>query len=227
MSDLISQATRARFGAAIVALAPAVMLAGLFAHPYIATLPDEAAVAEAVAADTTYWGLVHLTATVASGLLVLAFLAIRSYLREVGEERWSILALPFIVMGGTLFAVLPGMEFAPLAAAKAGADAEAAQAALASWFIPIMVTGAITFAVGVFAFAKGIANSRVLSRRLTWVVVGALVVLAISRVVPVGAVQFYVQGAAGVVALWPLAYEMWKRPEAARPAGQPRPMPAA
>lgn len=227
MSDLMSQATRARFGAAIVALAPAVMLAGLFAHPYIATLPDEAAVAEAVAADTTYWGLVHLTATVASGLLVLAFLAIRSYLREAGEERWSILALPFIVMGGTLFAVLPGMEFAPLAATKAGADAEAAQAALASWFIPIMVTGASTFAVGVFAFAKGIANSRVLSRRLTLVVVGALVVLAISRLVPVGAVQFYLQGAAGVVALWPLAYKMWKRPEAAQLAGQPQPMPAA
>jgi hypothetical protein len=223
----MSQATRARFGAAIVALAPAVMLAGLFAHPYIATLPDEAAVAEAVAADTTYWGLVHLTAAVASGLLVLAVLAIRSYLREAGEERWSILALPFIVMGSTLFAVLPGMEFAPLAAAKAGADAEAAQAALASWFIPIMVTGAITFAVGVFAFAKGIANSRVLSRRLSRLVVGALVVMAISRLVPVGAVQFYVQGAAGVVALWPLAYEMWRHPEAARSAGQPRPMPAA
>jgi hypothetical protein len=227
MSNPISQATRARLGAAIVALAPAVMLAGLFAHPYIATLPDEAGVAEAVAADTTYWGLVHLTAAVASGLLVLAFLAIRSYLREAGEERWSILALPFIVVGSTLFAVLPGMEFVPLVATEAGADAEAAQAALAPWFIPIMVTGAITFAVGVFAFANGIANSRVLSRRLTWLVVGALVVLAISRLVPVGVVQFYVQGAAGIVALWPLAYGMGKRPEAARPAGQPRPMPAA
>jgi hypothetical protein len=227
MSNPISATTRARLGAAIVALAPAVMLAGLFAHPYIATLPDEAGVAEAVAADTTYWGLVHLTAAVASGLLVLAFLALRSYLREAGEERWSILALPFIVVGSTLFAVLPGMEFVPLVATEAGADAEAAQAALAPWFIPIMVTGAITFAVGVFAFAKGIANSRVLSRRLTWLVVGALVVLAISRLVPVGVVQFYVQGAAGIVALWPLAYGMGKRPEAARPAGQPRPMPAA
>jgi hypothetical protein len=220
----MSATTRAQFRAAIVAIAPAVMLAGLFAHPYIATLPDEAAVAEAVAADTTYWGLVHLTAAVASGLLVLAFLAIRSYLRDAGEERWSVLALPFIVVGGTLFAVLPGMEFVPLAAAEAGADAEAAQAALAPWFIPIQMTGAITFAVGVFAFAKGIANSRVLSRRLTWLVVGALVVMAVSRLVPVGAVQFYVQGAAGVVALWPLAYEMWKHPEAARPAGQPRPI---
>lgn len=50
MSDLMSQAMRARFGAGIAALAPAVMLAGLIAHSYIATLPDE----EAVAADTTY-----------------------------------------------------------------------------------------------------------------------------------------------------------------------------
>src|SRR5215207_3049938 len=173
MSNPISATTRARFGAFIVALAPAVMLAGLFAHPYIATLPDEAAVAAAVTADTTRWGLAHLTVGVASGLVVLAFLAIRSYLRDAGEERWSILALPFIVVGGTLFAVLPGMEFAPLAAAEAGADVEAAQAALAPWFIPILVTGAITFAVGVFAFAKGIADSQVLSRRLAWLVVGA------------------------------------------------------
>jgi hypothetical protein len=200
------------------------MLVGLFAHPYIATLPDEAAIAEAVAADTTWWGLVHLTAGVASGLLVLAFLAVRSYLREAGEERWSILALPFIVMGSTLFTVLPGMEFAPLAAAEAGVDGEAIQAALAPWFIPILVTGATTFAVGVFAFAKGIADSRILSRRLSRLVVGALVVMAISRLVPVGAVQFYVQGVAGIVALWPLAYEMWKRPEAARAAGQPQPI---
>ena len=60
---------------------------GTVRAPLHATLPDEAAVAEAVAADTTYWGLVHLTAAVASGLLVLAFLAIRSYLQEAGEER--------------------------------------------------------------------------------------------------------------------------------------------
>ncbi len=223
----MSEATRARFGASIVALAPAVMLVGLFAHPYIATLPDEAAIAEAVTADTTYWGLVHLTAGVASGLLVLAFLAIRSYLREASEECWSTLALPFIVMGSTLFAFLPGMEFAPLAAAEAGGDVQATQAALAPWFLPVLVTGAATFAIGVFAFAKGIADSRILSRRLSRLVVGALVVMAVARLVPVGAVQFYVQAATGIVVLWPLAYEMWKHPEAARPAGQPRPMPAA
>ncbi len=64
-----------------------------------------------------------------------------------------------------------------------------------------------------------------MSRRLSRLVVGALVVLAVARFVPVGAVQLYVQGAAGIVALWPLAYEMWRHPEA-RPAEQPRPVPA-
>jgi hypothetical protein len=131
-------------------------------------------------------------------------------------------------MGSMLFAFPPAMEIAMLAAAEEGADLQAVLTALDSWFFPILLTAAVTFAIGVFAFAKGIADSRILSRRLTWLVVGALVVMAVARLVPVGAVQFYVQGVAGIVALWPLAYEMWKHPEAARPpAGQPRPMPAA
>jgi hypothetical protein len=227
MSNPISATTRARFGAAIVAIAPAVLLFAFVYHPYIANLTDKAAVAAALASDTTRWGFSHLAVGLGSGLVVLAFLAIRSYLREAGEERWSVLALPFIVMGSTLFAFPPAMEIAMLAADEEGADLQAVLTALDSWFFPILLTAAVTFAIGVFAFAKGIADSRILSRRLTWLVVGALVVMAVARLVPVGAVQFYVQGAAGIVALWPLAYEMWKRPEAARPAGQPRPMPAA
>jgi hypothetical protein len=210
MSNPISATTRARFGAAIVAIAPAVLLFAFVYHPYIANLTDKAAVAAALASDTTRWGFSHLAVGLGSGLVVLAFLAIRSYLREAGEERWSVLALPFIVMGSMLFAFPPAMEIAMLAAAEEGADLQAVLTALDSRFFPILLTAAVTFAIGVFAFAKG-----------------ALVVMAVARLVPVGAVQFYVQGAAGIVALWPLAYEMWKRPEAARPAGQPRPMPAA
>jgi hypothetical protein len=221
-----TETTSARFRAAIVAIAPAVLLAGLVSHPHIGMgPPDPAAVAVAVVSDTTHWGLAHLTVSVGSGLAILAFLAIRSYLREAGEERWSALAVPFIVIGSTLFAVLPGMEFAPLAAAETGGDVRAAQAALIPWFAPILMTSAATFALGVLGFAKGIARSGVLSPRLTWLVVGALAVMAAARFVPMNAVQFYVQGTAGIVALWPLAYEMWMYPEA-RPVGQPRPMPA-
>jgi hypothetical protein len=214
----MSSTTRARLRAAIVAIAPAVLLAAFVYHPYIADITDKAAVAAALAAHTTHWGAVHLAVGVGSGLVVLAFLAIRSYLREAGEDRWSILALPFIVMGSTLFAFLPAMEIAMMAAGEAGADVEAALIAMDPWFFPILLAAAITFALGVLGFAMGIVRSGVLGPRLTWIVVGALVVMAAARFVPLGA-ALYVGGAGAIVALWPLAYEMWKHPEAARPAG--------
>jgi hypothetical protein len=162
--------------------------------------------------------LSHLAVGVGSGLVVLAFLAIRSYLREAGEERWSILALPFIVMGSTLFAFLPAMEIAMLGAAEAGADVQAVLIAMDPWFFPTFLAAALIFALGVLGFAMGIVRSGVLGPRLTWLVVGALVVMAAARFVPAGAAT-YVGGASAIVALWALAYEMWKHPEAARPAG--------
>ena len=207
-----------RFRVAILAVAPAVLLAGYVYHPYVATPTDEADIAAAVAADTTRWGLAHLALGLGFGLLALAFLAVRSYLREVGEERWSGPALPFAILGNALFAILPGMEFAPLAAAETGGDIATAQAELRPWFLPILAASAVSFALGAVGFALGIARSRVLSPRLTRLVVGALIVMAAARFVPLGAAQ-YVIGAAGVVALWPLAYGMGKRP-----VGLPRPL---
>ena len=218
----MSGMTKARFRAASLVIASAVLLAGLVSHPHLpGPLPNDAAVAAAVASDTTHWGLSHVTVGIGSGLLVLAFLAIRSYLREAGEERWSVPAVPFIVMGSTLFTLLPAMEFAPLAAAKTGGDVQAAQAALTPWFVSILFTGSALFALGVLGFAAGIVRSRILSPWLTWLVVGALVVMAATRFVPFSEAQLYVQGAAGIVALWPLAYKMWQYP-ATLPAEQPR-----
>lgn len=208
-----TQPRKARSRAAAVATAPAVMLAGFLLHPYFTTLPDAAQVADAVVADTTRWGAAHLTVAVGSGLMLLAFLAIRAYLREAGDERFSAWGLPFIVLGSVLYAVLPALEFAPLAAAETGGDVAAAQTALEPWFIPILVTGVALFAIGAFGFARGILASGVLSRRLAALVVTGLLVMALARLVPVGAVQFHVQGAAGLVALWPLAYDMWRHPE--------------
>jgi MFS family permease len=208
-----TRTTRARYGAAAVALAPAVMLAAFAAHPFIARLPDTAAVADAVETNTTSWGVVHLLTGVGSALIALAFLAIRAHLREVGEERFSTWALPWVIVGSALYGFLPGLEFAPLAAARTGGDVVAVQAALQPWFVLVLATSAITFAVGVLGFAKGIAASGLLNSPLTRVVVTGLVVLALTRFVPLAAVQFYLQAAAGLVALWPLAYQMWEHPQ--------------
>jgi len=222
----LAPATTARFRAAIVAIAPAVLFVALTYHPPLpGRQPNVEALAGAVNADVTRWGLSHLAIGVASGLVVLAFLAIHGYLRDNGEGRWSALALPFIVMGSTLFTMLPAMEFAPLAAARTGGDVPAAQAALQPWFVPILAIGAISFAIGVLGFARGIARSGVLGRQLTWLVITALVIMAATRFIPFTAAQLYVQGTAGIAALWPLAQRMAAHTQP-RPTEQPPPMPA-
>lgn len=212
----MSDTRRSRYEAFIVALAPAALSIALVAHPYLpGRLPNEAAVAAAVAANTTRWGLVHLAAGVASGLVILAFLAVRDYLREAGDHRLSALGVPFIVMGSTLFTMLPGMEFAALAAAETGTDPTDiadAQAALQKWFVPVLAIGALTFAIGVVVFIRGITAAGILSTPLTALVVGALAIMALSRFVPLTAAQFYLQSAAGILAFWPLAHHMAKRP---------------
>lgn len=219
----MSSPTRTRFRATILLVAPAVLLAGFVYHPYIA-VPRESDVAEAAASDTTRWGLSHLLVGVGYGLVALAFLALRAHLREVGEERWSVRALPLVVLGSTLTSILTGMEFAPLTAAETGGDVEAVQSELMPWFLVVVVASGLSFALGALGFAVAIVRSSVVGARLTWLVAGALVVLAAARFVPLGA-AFYVTAIAGVAALWPLAYRMWERSEA--PAeGRPRPTPA-
>jgi hypothetical protein len=209
----MTSTTKARYGAVAVAIAPSVMLFVYLAHPFIARLPDADAVAHAVHADTTWWGFVHLLTALGSALVALAFLAIRAFLRDAGEERFSVWALPFVIVGSALYGLLPGLEFAPLAAALSGADARAAQAGLQPWFTFTLATSAILFAIGIVGFARAVAAGRVLSRPLTRLVVTGLVVWAATRFVPLGAVQFYLQGVAGIVALWPIAFQMWQQPK--------------
>ena len=206
-----NETTRAQLRAAIVAIAPVVMLAGFLYHPFIAVLPDSAAVAAAATADESRWALSHLLIGVGSGILLLAFLAIRSYLREAGEERWSTIAIPFVVLGNSLFALLPGMEIGLLGGARAGADLAAAQDALQPWFLPTLLSGSFLFALGVVGFAVAIAQSGLLPTGMTWLVVTALIVMGIARLVPLGVFQFYAGGIAGIVAFWPLAYVMWQQ----------------
>ncbi|WP_328993315.1 hypothetical protein OG394_03270 [Kribbella sp. NBC_01245] len=207
---------------AIVAVAPAILLAAILYHPYIANLTDKAAVGAALDADHTRWGFSHLAVGLASGLLVLAFLAIRSYLREAGEERWSARGVPFIVMGSTLFALLPAMEMGSMSGIQAGADPRAVQVELTTWFTPVLVVGALIFWIGTLFFAIAIVRSRVLSPSWAWLTAVGLVVMATTRFAPLG-VALYVGALAGVVAFWTLAYEMYRSPGLAPHAQQQAP----
>jgi hypothetical protein len=205
-----------RSRAAIVAAAPLLLLLGFVSHPYLpGRQPNVDAIAAAVGADTTRWALSHLATSMGAILLIVAFLAVDRYVRDLGVRQWRGSGLGFIVVGTALYALLPAMEFAPLAAVETGGDVRGAQTALLPWFSTVIVVAALSSMFGTVRFARALTQARVMSRRLTGLVAGALLVMAVARFVPFAAVQFYVQGAAALVALWPLAYGMWMRPQQA------------
>jgi len=197
--------------AAVTALSPSVLLIGLLYHPHLDDLRDKGAVAGALGADTTRWGFAHLVVGLAAGLVLLAFLSVDAYLLESGRSGLSAVGVPFIVMGSVLFAFLPAMEIAMLGAYGAGADVEEVLLEMNTWFQPILFAGAAAFAVGVAFFAVAIAQSRMLDRRLTGLVVTALAAAALTRFVPLGA-ALYLGGVALVVGLMPIAVVMVTHP---------------
>lgn len=142
-----------------MAFAPVWLLAALLYHPVIPDLTDKASVAAAMTPDPVRWGFAHLAVGVGAALLVLAFLALRRYLQQAGEQRWSRLGVPLIVLGSTLFAFLPAMEIAMLGAVGAGADVRAVLVAMDPWFVPILLSGSAIFALGILGFAVGIGRS--------------------------------------------------------------------
>lgn len=202
----------ARGSAAVVAIGPLLLLVALLWHPPLpGRLPDGNAVADAAAADTTRWGLSHLALAIASAMIVLAFVAVRGHLRDRGDRSLSAVGLGFVVLGSTLYAVLPGMEFSLLVADETGADLAATQGALESWFVLVLIGGSLLFAIGTTLFAVAVVRSAALGRTEALMIAGALVFFGLSRLVPIGVVQFYVQPAAALLALLPIAAEIAAR----------------
>lgn len=225
-SEHTSSVAVAYFRVGIIAVAPLLLLAAFAYHPHIMFLPSAEAVAHAVQADTLRWGIAHLGVGVGAALMAVAFVAVGGHIGDADSHRPSVaVGVPLAVLGAGLYAILPGMEFTVLAAVQTGADVVAAQKAIDGWFVPTMMSSAVVNAAGLTLLARAIRGSTVLSRRMRSVVVAALFVMAVSRFVPIGPVQFYVQGVAGIVAFWPIAYHILKQ-TVARDLEHPQPMPA-
>jgi hypothetical protein len=203
--------TRRTTAAATVATAPVVLLAGILYHPHIHDLRNKETVAAALTADTTRWSIAHLVVAVAAPLVALAFLAVTAALRQRGEWRWSARSVPFVVLGSSLFALLPAMEITVLAATLAGADPVAVLLELDAWFMPLLLSGAVVFAVGAACVARSVVAAAVLGRGATTLEVTALLVAAVSRFLPFTAALLVGAGAL-VVALWPLVGPVAARP---------------
>lgn len=204
------------YRAGIIIIAPAVMLFSFVYHPHIgsplhADFLDK--FASAVIADPFRWGVVHYITGIGCGLMILAFLAIRNHFSEITgkTEPWFGTGLHFIIMGNLFYAFLPSMEMGAMVAAEIEADVAAFQGALMPWFAPTLLTSALLFSIGAVCFATGILRAKLWSRNLSWFMAAALVVTGFSRFAPLNVIQFYVQGIAGILALWPIAWIVLKQ----------------
>ena len=124
-----------------------------------------------------------------------------------------------------LFAyIAAGSQLGLATAIEAGASGEAVIDATEPWFTGIYGVAAVLFGLGWLSLAAAVYRSQVLSRELTWVVIGALVVLTVAPFIPTGWGEYLI-GVGLIVAGWPLAYQMWldttETPVAA--AGPPAP----
>lgn len=220
-SDTTRSGTRrGRGDAAMAAIGPFFLLAAIAYHPFIANLTDNAATAAALSADTARWAIAHIAVGVGFAFLLLALLVVARYLGESGEQRWSARAVPFLVLGTTLFTFLPAMETAMVAASRAGADAVEVQTQLGTWFRPLMIAGALTFGAGLIFMAISVVRSRVFSPELTRIIAVSLIIATLSRFAPLGG-ALYLGAAAGVVALVPIAIQMWNTTDRFAPAARP------
>lgn len=199
-----------RYRAAVTGIAPAFLLLAIVYHPPLGDLRDKQAVSELVS-DTTRWTIAHLMVGVAAAAVVLAFLAVDTYLRRGTGTRLTAVGVPFVVVGSVLFAFLPAMEIAMLAVREVGADVEAVMVEMDTWFLPTLVASSFFFGVGALLFAVAVARSRVLSPGIARLVTAAFVVAVLARFVPFGA-ALYVMAAALLVALLPVALAMLERP---------------
>jgi hypothetical protein len=113
---------RAGAGAAALFIAPVVLLAGLAAHPFVHSYLDSSVIAGAVAGAPGRWASSHQIIVFGLGLLLVAVMVIRRELRAAGEQRWSVVALPLLLAGGTLPAAATGSEPDPVTRATVGGD---------------------------------------------------------------------------------------------------------
>ncbi|MBW3549014.1 MAG: hypothetical protein KY452_12905, partial [Actinobacteria bacterium] len=86
------------------------------------------------------------------------------------------------------------------------------QGAIGPWFMAVLIGSGLTFGLGAISFVGAITASKIATARITQVVSVALIVMVLSRIVPLSVAQFYIHGLAAVVAMWTLAYVMGTNP---------------
>lgn len=203
----MSEQQRTRAGAAVLFVAPVVLLAGLVAHPFVSSYLDPGTIARAVTGAPDRWAWSHLLITVGLALILVGVIVIRHRCREKGEQRWSLAATPLLLAGGTLLSAVAGSDITLAAVATSGQDVLAVLAAGETAVAPLYLGGAVMFATGWLLLAVALHRPPILPPLSRWVTTTALAVVAIALFVPQTSAT-YAYGAALVVANWLIGYRI-------------------
>ena len=202
------EATQVRLQAVVVAAAPVLGLIGATVHPYIGDLANNGLSARVIADDPARWAWAHTIEMAANVLAILAIVAIGRYLWASGERLYSFIAVPLIATALVLFASVLGMSLIWSAMVEAGLPLVPAMEAVELWYAPVTLVILLTAGLGILSLALSIYRSRVLSPRLTWLVVAATIAGGLTLLIEATwGEQLY--NVTAVVAFWPLAYRMW------------------
>jgi hypothetical protein len=193
-------------GAAALFIAPVVLLAGLAAHPFVRSYGHKGVIAGAVAGAPSRWAWSHVIIVLGLGLLLVAITVIRRQLRDAGEQRWSVVALPLLLVGGMLLGAAAGSEITLAAVVTSGQDVLAVLQTGES-AVALYLGGAVTFATGWLCLAVALHRAPIMSPAQRWMATVALTVVAGALFVPqTSAACAY--GVALVVANWLIGYHM-------------------
>lgn len=199
-------------GAAVLFVAPAVLLAGALAHPFVGDYTHTIVVADAVRAAPGQWAVAHLLLAIGLGLMPLVVLVIRQEFRSAGEQRWSGIGLPLLIVGGTLMATIVGTEITLAAVVDSGGDVLAVREADEALTLPVFLGGVLLFVLGWLSFAMAFYRARILPTALNWWAIVALVAVAITFFIP-QTLGTYGFGLAILVVSWLVGYRVIaKRP---------------
>ena len=201
----MAEITQIRLRVLALFAAPVLMLASMIYHPYLEDELDVSAVTEKVLADPDRWVLVHFMLMAAFALILLSVVVLRGLLRTAGEERWSFIAVPLLIGGGTVFIGIWGFEITAAGVAETGGDVEAVFNETDRWFGPVGIAGYGMFILGWVSMALAVYRSGGLGRWQTRLVLGATVVMIAGLSFPAtGGGYLFSIGMAGF--MWPMAY---------------------
>lgn len=196
-----------RASAAVLFVAPAVLLAGVLAHPFVRDYTDRSVVAGAISGAPGRWAASHLIIPVGIGLVLVAVAVMAGQFRHAGEQRWSVSGRSLLIVGGTLLAASAGSEITLAAVVNSGGDVLAVLEAGATSATLLFLAGVLLFVLGWLSFAMAFYRVPILPRSQNRLAIVVLVAIPIATFIP-QTTGTYVYAGAVLVVSWLVGYRM-------------------